>query len=196
MRVIYVDPKTLPQHIRNLLPPVQTVYVVLTDRVTLESIQWSEGSRNVYTLAHLDDASILKAVEDSRPWPQNMAAIGETKIPPRFVLIKTGTFCGKTATPYIYARAEDVAPQIEKPQAELSHVEAQVLYCLACYNSGGRKRFREDFNMSQGDWDSTVASLTSKGLATSRGSTTIDGKNRARTIDSLIVNPYSEKSQG
>ena len=196
MRAINIDPKTLPQHIRNLLPPAHTVNVVLTDRVALESIQWSEGSRNVYTLANLDDSTIVKPVTDSRPCPQSMFPIGETQIPPRFVIIKTGTFCGKEATPYIYARAEDVAPQIEKPDVELTHLESQVLYCLACYNSSGRKRFRDDFNISKSRWDSFVESLVDKGLATRRGAVTIEGKNRARKLDDLIVNPYSEKSKG
>lgn len=196
MRAINVDPKTLPQHIRNLLPTAHTVNVVLTDRVALESIQWSEGSRNVYTLANLDDSTIVKPVTDSRPWPQSMFPIGETQIPPRFVIIKTGTFCGKEATPYIYARAEDVAPQIEKPEVKLTHLESQVLYCLACYNSSGRKRFRDDFNISKPRWDSFVESLADKGLATRRGAVTIEGKNRARKLDDLIVNPYSEKSKG
>lgn len=196
MRAINIDPRTLPQHIRNLLPPVHTVNVVLTDRVALESIQWSEGSRNAYTVANLDDPSVIKHVTDSRPWPQSMFPIGETQIPPRFVIVKTGLFCGRTATPYIYARAEDVAPQIEKPAAQLSHIESQVLYCLACYNSSGRKRFRDDFKVTKERWDSVVESLADKGLATLRGSVTIDGKNAARNLDDLIVNPYSEKSKG
>ena len=195
MQRISVSTADLPQHIVDAMPECRHVTVYLTDSVEIGSQQWSDGSRDIYTIASLDVADMVKAVEDSRPWPMNMGPLGKTAIPPRFVIIRTGTFCGKPATPVIYARAGDISPQIEKPVPTLSHLEKQVLYCLSAYNSSGRARFRDDFRVSKPHWDSVVASLSSKGLATPRASITVEGRNVARDIDSLIVNPYSKLSK-
>lgn len=195
MQTISVSTADLPKHIASLLSPCRHVAVYLMDSVEIGSQQWSDGSQDIYTVASLDNADMVKPVEDSRPWPMNMGPLGKTAIPPRFVIIRTGTFCGKPATPVIYARASDISPQIEKPAPTLSHLEKQVLYCLSAYNSSGRARFRDDFRVSKPHWDSVVASLSSKGLATPRASITVEGRNVARGIDSMIVNPYSNLSK-
>jgi len=193
MRSIRVATKDLPPHIAAHVG-TREVEIRLTDRVTIGSQQWSEGSRDLYHVASLDSATI-KPVEDVRRWPDNMSALGESYLPPRCLIIKTGTFCGKPATPFIYARESDVSPMLPAPAPELTLQQKQVLYCLACFNSSGRKQFRDDFRVSKESWDSTVAELTGLGLATPRGSATVEGKNAARKLDSLIVNPYSEKSR-
>lgn len=195
MQTISVSTADLPKHIANMLAPCRHVTVYLTDSVEIGSQQWDGGSQDIYTIASLDNADMVKPVEDSRPWPMNMGPLGKTAIPPRFVIIRTGTFCGRTATPVIYARASDISPQIEKPVPTLSHLEKQVLYCLSAYNSSGRARFRDDFRVSKVIWDSVIASLSSKGLATPRAAITVEGRNAARGIDSMIVNPYSSLSK-
>jgi len=193
MRTIRVETSKLPPHIAAHVG-AKEVEIHLTDRITIGSQQWSEGSRDVYHVASLDHP-VIHRVEDFRPWPQNMGALGESEIMPRHVIIKTGTFCGKTATPFVYARESDVSPVLPKPVPELSHEQKQVLYCLGAFNSSGRKRYRDDFRMSKDRWDEVVQSLAALGLATSRGSATVEGKNISRTIDSMIVNPYSELSK-
>lgn len=189
MYSIRVATKDLPPHIAAHVG-TKEVEIRLTDRVTIGSQQWSEGSRDLYHIASLD-APTIKPVEDDRRWPDNMSALGESYLPARCVVIKTGTFCGKPATPFIYARESDVSPMLPKPAPTLTRQQEQVLYCLASFNSSGRKRFRDDFNMSKGMWDAVVGTLVDLGLATSRGSATIEGKNVARKLDSMIVNPFA-----
>lgn len=191
---ITIETAKLPAHIAGLIAG-KFVDVVLTDSVTIGCQQWDSGSRTQYHVAHLDSPTI-KPVHDPRPWPQNMAALGESAIASRFVIVSTGTFCGKPATPVVYARPDDISPALAAPKADLSFRLAQILSALSQYNSVGRKRFRADFNVSQAAWDSAVAELAALGYCDKRGAVTIEGRNAARSIDSMITNPYSEKSRG
>lgn len=194
MHRISVETSKLPAHIARIVDR-KYVDVYLTDSVTIGCQQWDSGSRTQYTVASLDDSSMVKPVHDPRPWPLNMAPLGSTAIAPRCVVISTGTFCGKPATPTIYARPEDISPSLAAPKPELPFKLAQILSAMSQYNSIGRKRFREDFKVSQTMWDSAVAELAALGYCDKRGALTVDGRNAARQIDSMIVNPYSEKSK-
>lgn len=191
---ITVETSKLPAHIAAIVDR-KFVDVYLTDSVTIGCQQWDSGSRTQYHVASLDDSTMVKPVHDPRPWPQNMAPLGTSAIAPRCVVISTGTFCGKPATPVIYARPEDISPALAAPKPELPFKLAQILSAMSQYNSIGRKRFREDFRVSQTAWDSALAELAAMGLCTTRGAITIEGRNAARLIDSMIVNPYSEKSK-
>ncbi len=191
MQTITVRTSDLPEHIARFVGG-KSVEVRLTESAYIGSQQWSEGSRDQYHVASLDVATDPKPVHDPRPWPQNMGELGRTEIAPRCVIIRTGTFCGKPATPYIYARPEDVSAKLAAPAPTLSNTLAQVLYCVACLNSGGKKRFREDRRMSQTAWDSAIAELQALGLVDNRKSATVEGRNAAKSLDSLIVNPYSK----
>lgn len=195
-RTMYIRTTDLPAHIAAAIGSQQTVRVELREAgqtVYVGSQQWSEGSRDLYSVACLDGGAVTP-VEDPRPWPRNMADLGETPIPPRHVIIKTGTFCGKPATPVIYALATDISPQLAAPQHDLSLEERRVLAALASYNSAGRKRFRDDFRMSKAAWDGVVARLAELGLATPRGSITVEGRNAAGSIgeQQTLLNPYSQ----
>ena len=194
MQRIAVETAKLPAHIARLVDR-KYVDVYLTDSVTIGCQQWDSGSRTQYAVASLDDASQVKPVHDPRPWPSNMAPLGQTAIAPRFVIVETGVFCGKPATPAIYARPEDISPALAAPKVEIPHKLAQILSALGQYNSVGRKRFRQDFGVSQATWDSAIAQLNGLGYCDKRGALTVDGKNAARQIDSMITNPYSEKSK-
>lgn len=195
---IAVKASDLPASIRSLIGNAASVEVWPYEdgsTVTLGSVQWDSGSRNQYHVVHLDSGTV-KPVQDVRPWPQNMAPIGETMIAPRCVIVKTGTFCGKPATPYIYARTADISPQLAAPAVELPFNLAQTLAAISQFNSVGRKRFREDFRMSQATWDSNVAALAALGLCDKRGAITVEGRNASRTIKRDITNPYSPVSKG
>jgi len=192
---ITVETSKLPAHIAAIVDR-KFVEVYLTDSVSIGSQQWDSGSRTQYHVASLDDSTMVKPVHDPRPWPQNMSPLGSSAIAPRCVVISTGTFCGKPATPVIYARPEDISPSLAAPKVELSFKLRQILYAVSAFNSLGRKRFREDFKVSQAAWDSALAELAAMGLCTTRGAITIEGRNAAREISSMIVNPYSEESKG
>lgn len=194
MKRISIYTKDLPPHIREAVG-AKTTTVTLTETVFVDSLQWSGGTRYTYTIMNLDDPSIIKPITDVRRWPDNMAPLGEVPLPERFVMVKGGVFCGKNMTPTLYARSSDVVRAIDKPTPELSHVEKQVLKCLSIYNSSGRKRFRDDFNMTKEQWDRILVSLVSKGLATKQGSATPEGRNAASSISDLITNPYSADSK-
>ncbi|MFM7009054.1 MAG: hypothetical protein ACKO0Z_06925 [Betaproteobacteria bacterium] len=191
---ICVETSKLPAHIAAIIDR-KYVEVCLTDSVTIGCQQWESGSRTQYHVASLDDSTMVKPVHDPRPWPQNMAPLGQTAIAPRCVVISTGTFSGKPATPYIYARPEDISPSLEAPKVELPFKLRQILSAVATYNSVGRKRFREDFRVSQTAWDSAIAELAAMGFCDKRGAITIEGRNAARQINSDITNPYSPQSK-
>jgi hypothetical protein len=193
MKPIRVATKDLPSHIAQTIS-AREVEIWLTDSVTIDSMQWSGGTRYGYAIASLDGGEI-KPIIDTRPWPESMNPLGETTLPLRHVIIKSGTFCGKTATVYIYAREADVSPMLPKPAPELSLKEKQVLYCSTSLNSRGKQRFRDSFNVSKDVWDATIAALAQKGLVNARGSATIEGRNVSRTLSDMIINPYSELSK-
>jgi hypothetical protein len=189
---ITVETSKLPGSIRALVSrkTVEVFPLSPDSKVHLGSIQWSEGSRDVYHVVSLDTGA-AKRVEDVRPWPSNMGAIGETIVPPRHVIVRTGTFCGKEATPYVYAQAADIVQALPAPAPELTNAQQAVLVALKCFNSVGKERFRLDFNMSRETWDCTILGLAEKGLCTKRGTLTVTGRNAAKQFSDALVNPYS-----
>lgn len=195
-RTMYIRTSDLPAHIAAAIGSKQTIRVMLLEEgqtIYIGSQQWSEGSRDLYSVACLDGGEV-KSVFDPRPWPQNMGELGETPLPPRHVIIKTGTFCGKPRTPVVYALATDISPQLAAPQHDLSLDERRVLAAICSLTSSGRKRFRDDFRMSRASWDGVVARLAELGLATPRGAATVEGRNACGTISDSqrLLNPYSQ----
>lgn len=195
-QTITVAKDQLPECIRTYIPS-DRIDVTLCTEVTLHSTQWDGGTRNVYRAIHLGTGEI-KSLHDTRPWPQNMQAMDAVTIPEGCIILQTGTFCGRTSAGHIYARAGDVTPALPKPVdvALLPHHLQQVLKAIAEYNSKGREGFRSDVGMSKEKWALYLSFLVERGLCKPNSRLTVAGENLARTIDSMILNPYSDKFKG
>lgn len=184
---MYLDINQLPDHIRTLCGrgPVRVELLKPGQTVHIGSMQWDGGTRDLYHVASLD-SPIVKPVEDKRPWPQNMAPIGATPLPPRHVIINTGTFCGKPATPVLYALAADVSPMLEGPKHQLTDLQSQVLGAIAGLNSKGRADFRARHRISDAQWLAACQDLSGLGLVTlnKRGAAAITtaGRNAAPRV--------------
>lgn len=106
--------KELPRVIRDVIgSAARNVFIsAISDSqpVHLNSIQWSEGSRDQYTTVNLDTCAV-KQVVDSRPWPQSMSPIGLMDVPPRHAVVRMTVNNGKKLTPTVYVRFADLAPR-------------------------------------------------------------------------------------
>lgn len=184
---MYIEPQVLPAHIRALCGrgPVRVELREPGQSVHIGHQQWDEGTRDLYHVAALDNPTV-KPVADPRPWPANMAPLGETPLAARHVIVKTGTFCGKPATPVLYALAADVSPMLPASGPALDATEQQVLKAIAGLNSRGRKDWRDRRRMTEAQWTAVCARLAGHGLITlnKRGAAaiTITGRNAAATI--------------
>lgn len=193
-KTITVAAKDLPPVLSVLLHK-EHVEVTLCDSVEIGSMQWDGGTRYQYAIVELATGHV-KPIVDVRPWPQNMNPIGRVEIPSGFVVVQTGTFCGKPSSGHVYANVADVTAALPKLTPELPHHLQQTLKAIATYNSKGKERHRQDAGISRLDWDWFVQELVKLGLCNKNGSLTVEGKNVARNIDSLIINPYSDKFKG
>lgn len=85
------------------------VIVVISDRVTLSNLNWDGGSRRSYTAMTIDGGRVTgNTGKYAMMAPWNNPAEGKTlPLPPGYIVISTGTFCGKPAAATIYINPAD-----------------------------------------------------------------------------------------
>jgi hypothetical protein len=84
-------------------------YIVPSETITLQGLNWSGGSRNSYTAATLDGRPLGNAHHHHSPAPWFNAAEGaRLPIPPGACVIQHGTFCGRDSVAYIYVNPADM----------------------------------------------------------------------------------------
>ena len=87
------------------------VCIVATESVTLSGLNWSGGSRSVYTPIRLDnfqvDASKAEELGRPAPWVNPYAGM-EVPLRDGYAIVKTGHFCGQTATMTIYVHPNNM----------------------------------------------------------------------------------------
>jgi len=183
---VTVATKDMPTCIQALLRN-DHVEVRITDNVSVHQsdLEWSGGTRYQFLLVELAASTIVPITKG-----------GSFVLPAGFVVVKTGVFCGKPAAGCVYANANDVTAALPKPTPILPHYLQQTLKAIACYNSNGKARHREDVGIGKQAWEQFVLELVKLGLCNKNGSLTVDGKNAAHNIDSMIINPYSDKFKG
>lgn len=82
--------------------------LIVRDRVTLSDVNWSGGSRSIYTAIDLANLT-SRTANLSRLPPWNNPAEGATvEIPPNVAIAQHGTFMGKPATLYLHVRPDNV----------------------------------------------------------------------------------------
>lgn len=82
--------------------------------VHLTGTYWDGGSKSEYRLVRISDGKVLPLSYSHNP-PQFGGTETTVELQPGQVLIRTGTFMGKPATCYIYARVEDMPEVLNAP---------------------------------------------------------------------------------
>lgn len=83
----------------------------VAEKVTLQGLNWSGGSRTQYTAVDLDSLeSRTPNLSVPPPWA-NPAEGATVEIPPGVVVLEHGHFCGKPSTMVVHVRPEN-APRL------------------------------------------------------------------------------------
>jgi len=83
------------------------VYVSQSDKVTIQDVNWSGGTRSIYRACTIEGRPLDTKVNMGGPAPWNNPFEGlEINIPPGMVVVQGGHFCGKVATLYITVNPE------------------------------------------------------------------------------------------
>lgn len=146
-------------------------------------MQWSGGTRSIFTAFGVDGKSI--AVKPVKQWPD----FGEQtiRLQPGMVIVEHVIFCGNDMGCVIYAHPADVNPALAAPKVELTENEKWVLYATRAFKASyaGRNR-RQMLNdelaykgkeMSEQAWLAASEALKAKKLLNARGAITVEGKN-------------------
>lgn len=83
-------------------------YVYARDMVTLGGTYWDGGSRSTYTAVALDSGRTSAAEQFAPPQFGDPRVAPTVTLPDGIVIVKTGIFCGKTATAAVYVRPDNM----------------------------------------------------------------------------------------
>ena len=107
--------KRSAKEFRKFLPAdyrKRDVYIRAADSVTLIDLNWSGGTRSIYSIRTIDGAWVNDTSRYSAlaPW-SNRAEGVKLPIPAGFVVVETGYFCGKPMTATICVHPSNM-PQL------------------------------------------------------------------------------------
>jgi hypothetical protein len=77
--------------------------------VALRGTYWDEGTHYTYTAVRLDTLEAFPAPQYNPPQFGGPAQTPRCDIPEGVAIVKTGHFCGKTATAYVYLNPANMA---------------------------------------------------------------------------------------
>lgn len=107
---------------------------------------WDGGTREEYRFYSLVEKRVVP-IPTSHPFfdrrrnGDRMGNIGVSELPEGWVLVRGGTWCGKTAHITIYARPADLAPALAPPAVELSKGETAALNVICTIRGGCRPEY-------------------------------------------------------
>lgn len=84
-------------------------FLHVTDKVTLSGTYWDGGSRSEYYAVQLATMQKLAAPHYDPPQFGGPTKSPQVEIPKGVIIVESGIFCGKPATPVIYVRPDDLA---------------------------------------------------------------------------------------
>lgn len=108
MTSVEIETKQVADIARRLGYRKKKVRVWPTQTVTLSGLNWSGGTKYEYHFMSLLDDKIGTAVLDKdAPW-NNRYEGQKVELATNLIAIKTGIFCGKAATMYIYVHPDNM----------------------------------------------------------------------------------------
>lgn len=84
-----------------------------TETVTLSGTYWSGGSRSTYTAVNIATGMSSGAPQYNPPQFGGPQSDPQVSVPEGIAIVKTGTFCGKTAAATIYLNPANMAKLLE-----------------------------------------------------------------------------------
>ena len=93
----------------------RNVFLSACTSITITGVNWSGGSRTIYTQVFLESLSVQTAGHLGVPASWNNPYEGaEIKLEPGKLIVTTGTFMGKTATMHIYVHPDNMPALLEE----------------------------------------------------------------------------------
>jgi hypothetical protein len=160
-----------------------TVEVCESVHIPMDAGLWSGGTRELYTAIRLSDgAHVPMADHASAPWSESRAA-RTYPLQPGYVVVQTGTFCGRDAGLHIYVHPDNAAPLLPAHAPELSRAALIVLDCACSLKSAYRTQEYRRQRLSDADVTAAKAELLAAKLIAANGAPTPAGRNsRQRMI--------------
>jgi len=111
MSYLQIATKEVKHLVKATFPNYKRHKVVITasETVTFHDVNWSGGSKSEYRACTIDGKPMETKVNMGGPAPWNNPFEGKTvSIPPGFVVVQGGHFCGKTSMLYIHVHPENM----------------------------------------------------------------------------------------
>jgi len=92
----------------------RSLWVQPAEFVTLSELNWSGGTKSIYTAVRLADFKTvgMEYLGNPAPW-DNKDEGRRVPMKPGFLLVKTGFFCGKESLMTIYVHPENMSNMVE-----------------------------------------------------------------------------------
>jgi len=85
---------------------------------------WSGGSRDVYHIVDVITKKVARLPSNHPVFEPGRPYTLARPLPENFIVIQTGVFCGKTATPHIYVQDLDQLLEPDEPDETAMAIEA------------------------------------------------------------------------
>jgi hypothetical protein len=82
-------------------------FITITEKVELYGTYWDSGSRNTFTAVNLATGSVVTGPQYAPPQFNGPKETPVVILPDGIVMVKTGYFCGKTATATVYVNPKN-----------------------------------------------------------------------------------------
>jgi hypothetical protein len=204
-QTIHINTPDVPPHIRRAVEYSGRKWKIqVAEQVHIPSQNWSGGSVQRFYAVNLETGK-SGPVEDPRPWPESMAAIGQYQIPPGLALLCHSIFSGKDMGVTIYLHPTNASALLPKPTGDsLNPIEKIVLCASAALKSSymGQDRYQmvcegaykgvpnrpkelnalAEAGITRLEWDDAKANLIARGFLSKRGAITTKGRNAEENI--------------
>ena len=177
---MYVDTKNLPFQLQKLAGSFKAIQVEAVESVTKHADDgtWSGGSRTILCAVELATGRAVSITDTFNPPWSAQRTHGEIPLRSGFAILSTGYFRGKTAMPYLYVHASDIAPLLPVPDTNpLTADESIWLYCACALKSFARADEAKRHGLTDDRIAAARQSLTLRGHLSANGAATTQGRN-------------------
>lgn len=196
-QTIYLTPKDVPENLKRIFDALEIpgeryqttkFKFEITDKVELQGMAWSGGSKNDYIAVNLQTGE-TKTMRDPRPWPANQSAMPPVPLPANMAVAKRSTMRGKNMGVTFYIHPENAprslpSPEVGQEGGGLDRDQQIVLIATRSYKPSyaGVKNYRyqeatRQTGITPEAWEAARDALIASGHLNKRGAITPKGRN-------------------
>lgn len=178
MREIFLDPASVPSHLRLGTAGLK-FRAIVGDTVCIPANAglWESGSRDLFYAVQISDGAYVELpCQDFSPSHEARKA-RSVEIPAGVAVVRHSVFMGRDSGLTYYLRADDAAPLLPQTAPDLSRECHIVLACAGGLKSAYRREAAAREGIDAATYDQLKDSLIADGLMASNGSITIRGRN-------------------